>query len=41
MARLSTSVRHHINMLGRDSFQLPNLPGGLRSLRNPESTDEE
>jgi hypothetical protein len=28
-------VRHHINMLGRYSFQLPDLPGGLRPLRDP------
>jgi hypothetical protein len=41
VARLSPFVRHHINMLGRYSFQLPNLPGGLRPLRNPDSTDEE
>jgi len=30
VARLSPFVRHHINMLGRYSFQLPDLPGGLR-----------
>ncbi|MGW0791927.1 hypothetical protein ACWD04_27820 [Streptomyces sp. NPDC002911] len=29
MARLSPFVRHHVNMLGRYSFQLPELPGGL------------
>ncbi|MFC4016240.1 Tn3 family transposase [Nonomuraea purpurea] len=34
VARLSPFVRHHINMMGRYSFQLPEMPGGLRSL-NP------
>ena len=28
-------VRHHVNMLGRSSFHLPDLPGGLRPLREP------
>ncbi|MFC9916043.1 Tn3 family transposase [Streptomyces sp. NPDC127197] len=41
VARLSPFVRHHINMLGRYSFQLPDLPGGLRPLRDPDATDEE
>ncbi|MFE5655593.1 Tn3 family transposase [Streptomyces sp. NPDC056517] len=41
VARLSPFVRHHINMLGRYSFQLPELPGGLRSLRDPDAVDEE
>lgn len=36
VARLSPFVRHHINMLGRYSFQLPDLPGGLRPLQLPE-----
>ncbi|MCX4750316.1 transposase [Kitasatospora sp. NBC_01287] len=39
-ARLSPFVRHHINMLGRYSFQLPELPGGLRPLRDPDTVDE-
>ena len=30
-----------INMLGRYSFQLPELPGGLRPLRDPDATDDE
>ncbi|MEU8958340.1 Tn3 family transposase [Streptomyces sp. NPDC048518] len=30
VARLSPFVRRHITMLGRYSFQLPGLPGGLR-----------
>ena len=29
VARLSPSVRHHINVTGRYSFQLPEMPGGL------------
>ncbi|MEU2358702.1 Tn3 family transposase [Streptomyces misionensis] len=41
VARLSPFVRHHINMLGRYSFQLPELPGGLRPLRAPGAGDEE
>lgn len=40
VARLSPFVRQHINMLGRYSFQLPDLPGGLRSLRDPSAADE-
>ncbi len=35
VARLSPFVRHHVNMLGRYSFRLPDLPGGLRPLREP------
>ena len=34
-------LRHHINMLGRCSFQLPDLPGGLRPLRDRDAPDEE
>lgn len=33
VARLSPFLRHHINMLGRHSFRLPDLPGDLRPLR--------
>ncbi|WP_158813170.1 hypothetical protein [Streptomyces rimosus] len=40
MARLSPFVRHHVNMLGRYSFQLPELTGGLRPLRDPGSAEE-
>jgi hypothetical protein len=40
VARLPPFVRHHINMLGRCSFQLPDLPGGLRPLRAPDATDD-
>lgn len=41
VARLSPFVRHHINVLGRYSFQLPELPGGLRPLRDKHATDGE
>ncbi|WUH64782.1 transposase [Streptomyces sp. NBC_00440] len=40
VARLSPFARHHVNMLGRYSFQLPDLPGGLRPLRAPDTTDD-
>ncbi|GEB48648.1 MULTISPECIES: Tn3 family transposase [Streptomyces] len=40
VARLSPFTRHHINMLGRYSFQLPDLPGGLRPLRDPDAVEE-
>ncbi|MEV6332663.1 Tn3 family transposase [Streptomyces sp. NPDC051909] len=39
VARLSPFVRHHVNMLGRYSFQLPELPGELRPLRDPDQAD--
>ncbi|GAA2672471.1 Tn3 family transposase [Nonomuraea recticatena] len=32
VARLSPFVRHHINLMGRYSFHLPEVPGGLRPL---------
>lgn len=41
VARLSPFVRHHINVLGRYSFQLPDLPGGMRPLRDKHATDDE
>lgn len=41
VARLSPFVRHHINVLGRYSFQLPDLPGGLRPLRDKRAADDE
>ncbi|MFF7649922.1 hypothetical protein ACFZCY_08690 [Streptomyces sp. NPDC007983] len=37
VARLSPFVRHHISMLGRYSFHLPKMPGGLRPLRDPDA----
>lgn len=39
VARLSPFVRHHI-IHGRYSFQVPDLPGGLRSLRDPDTDDD-
>ncbi|GHB68064.1 hypothetical protein GCM10010347_42730 [Streptomyces cirratus] len=39
MARLSPFVRCHTNMLGRYFFQLPELPGGLRPLRDKDDAD--
>lgn len=41
VARLSPFVRHHINMLGRYFFQLPDLPGGMRPLRDKDTADDE
>ncbi|WSU71091.1 transposase [Streptomyces sp. NBC_01102] len=41
VARLSPFVRQHINMLGRYSFKLPELPGGMRPLRDMDATDDE
>lgn len=32
--------RHHLDMLGRYSFQLPEPSGGLRPLRDPDSGEE-
>ncbi len=41
VARLSPFTRHHLNMLGRYSFHLPDLSGGLRPLRDPETSEAE
>jgi Tn3 transposase DDE domain-containing protein len=41
VARLSPFVPHHINVLGHYSFQLPDLTGGLRPLRDKDTTDDE
>lgn len=41
VACLSPFVGHHISMLGRYSFQLPDLPGGLRLLRDPDAPEDE
>ncbi len=41
VARLSPFVRHHINVHGKYSFLLPELPGGLRPLGDSESDDGE
>ncbi|GCE02572.1 hypothetical protein EHYA_10349 [Embleya hyalina] len=37
VARLSPFVRDHVNMLGRYSFTLPELPDELRPLREPNA----
>ena len=41
IARLSPFVRHHLNVHGKYSFLLPELPGGLRPLGDSESDDGE
>ena len=41
VARLSPFVRRHLNVHGRYSFQLPELPGGRRPLRDPDRPDDE
>jgi Tn3 transposase DDE domain len=41
VARLSPLVRRHLNVMGRYSFALPNLAGGLRPLRDPDQPDDE
>ncbi len=43
VARLSPFVRHHLNVHGKYSFLLPELPGGRRALREPDAIadDEE
>lgn len=41
VARVSPFVRHHINMLGRHSFALPEMPGGLRPLRGRTAPEDE
>ncbi len=39
IARLSPFLRHHLNVHGKYSFVLPELPTGLRALRSPEDDD--
>ncbi|GAA3831728.1 Tn3 family transposase [Streptomyces chiangmaiensis] len=41
VAPLSPFVRHHVNMLGRYSFLLPEMPGGLPPLRVQGREDQE
>ncbi len=41
VARLSPFMRKHLNVLGAYSFSLPDMPGGLRELRDPDTPDEE
>lgn len=33
-------VRHHLNVHGHYSFQLPQLAGGMRALRDPDHDDD-
>nr|WP_234433578.1 transposase [Streptomyces rimosus] len=40
VARLSPFVRHHVTLPGRYSLQLPELPGRLRPLRDPDAAEE-
>ena len=40
IARLSPFVRHHLNVQGHYSFLLPQLPGELRELRDPDADDD-
>ncbi|MFE1408161.1 hypothetical protein ACFW5D_31995 [Streptomyces sp. NPDC058770] len=39
VARLSPFVHHRINIFGRCSFALPELPGGLRLLRDKDAAE--
>jgi hypothetical protein len=39
IARLSPFVRHHLNVHGKYSFLLPEIPTGLRTLGNSEDDD--
>lgn len=41
VARLSPFPRKHINVQGRYSFVLPELPGGRRPLRDPDDADDD
>lgn len=41
VARLSPFVFKHLNVHGHYFFILPDLPGGVRELRDPEAADEE
>ncbi len=41
VARLSPFMRKHLNVLGAYSFSLPDILGGLRELRDPDTPDEE
>lgn len=41
VARLSPFVRRHLNVHGKYSFALPELPGGLRALRDPDADTDD
>jgi len=38
--RLSPYMRRHINVHGHYSFQLPEIAGGQRELRDPDTSDD-
>ena len=39
--RLSPYMRRHLNVHGHYSFQLPDLAGARRALRDPDAGDDE
>ena len=41
VVRLSAYMRRHLNVHGHDSFQLPDLAGIRRALRDPDVGDDE
>ncbi len=41
VTRLSAFMRAHLNVHGHYSFLRPELPGGLRELRDPETQDDD
>ena len=41
VAHLSPFTHRHVNVHGNYSFLLPDLPGGLRELRDPDAHDDE
>ena len=41
IARLSPYMRKHVNVHGHYSFQLPDLAGGRRALRDPDARDKD
>ncbi len=40
LVRLSPFVRHPVSVLGRSSFTLPGLPGGVRPRRARDAAEE-
>ena len=40
VARLSAYIGHHLNVEGHYSFQLPELAGARRALRDPDTPDD-
>ncbi len=41
VTRLSPYMRRHLNVHGHYSFQLPEIAGGRRELRDPDISDDE